>query len=447
MNSLQRLLQIGLTFSLLLLMAVLWWMGSLAVRQLGEDLISSRLEHDAESLLAAINFLESDQTPMQLEYINPIYNRPFSGHYYIIRFADGTMLNSRSLWDQNLDLPLVEPGASIVWHAVGPSDQRLLVWARHYKKQGQTFTLAVAEDLTPLERYLAIFKWTFAALALVMLFILLMVQQLVIKRSFRRLDRLRSEMQSLEQGEISTLSQDVPDEILPLVEAFNRLLALLSQRLSRSRNSLGNLAHALKGPLNLLMHYLDSKELDACPELKAQMQSQQQRIQTLMERELKRARLAGSGSPGYCFNVQQELPDLIEVLKQVHHKQRLNIQWQVMADTPSFGDREDMLELLGNILDNACKWANGNVQCHISGVDTITIIIEDDGPGCSEQEIEQLTQRGVRLDETVEGHGLGLAIAKDIIKLYNGEISFSRSKSLGGLCTTIKLCLPRLALN
>ncbi len=447
MNSLQRLLQIGLTFSLLLLMAVLWWMGSLAVRQLGEDLISSRLEHDAESLLAAINFSGSDQTPMQLEHINPIYNRPFSGHYYIIRFADGTLLNSRSLWDQSLDLPLVGLGASIVWHAVGPSDQRLLVWARHYQKQGQTFTLAVAEDLTPLERYLAIFKWTFAALALVMLFILLMVQQLVIKRSFRRLDRLRSEMQSLEQGEISTLSRDVPDEILPLVEAFNRLLALLAQRLSRSRNSLGNLAHALKGPLNLLMHCLDSKELDAYPELKAQMQSQQQRIQTLMERELKRARLAGSGSPGYCFNVQQELPDLIEVLKQVHHKQPLNIQWQVMADTPSFGDREDMLELLGNVLDNACKWANGNVQCHISGVDTITIIIEDDGPGCSEQEIEQLTQRGVRLDETVEGHGLGLAIAKDIIKLYNGEISFSRSNSLGGLCTTIKLCLPRLALN
>lgn len=439
MNSLQRLLQLGLTLSLFLLMATLWWLGSLAIRQLGEDLIISRLEHDAESLLAAIDFTESDQSQLQLEHINPIYKRPFSGHYYIIRFADDAVLNSRSLWDQNLELPMVAPGDSVEWHAVGPSDQKLLVWARHYQKQGHIFTLGVAEDLTPLERHLAIFRWTFAGLSLVMLFVLLMVQRLVIRRSFRRLDRLRSEMQSLEQGEISALSQDVPDEILPLVEAFNRLLELLAQRLGRSRNSLGNLAHALKGPLNLLMQYLDSHELDAHPELKAQMQNQQQRIQKLMERELKRARLAGSGSPGYRFNAQQELPDLIGVLKQVHHKQPLNIQWLVATDTPSFGDREDMLELLGNVLDNACKWANGNVQCRISGVETITIITEDDGPGCSEKEIEQLAQRGVRLDETVEGHGLGLAIAKDIIKLYNGEISFGRSKSLGGLSITIRL--------
>ena len=244
-------------------------------------------------------------------------------------------------------------------------------------------------------------------------------------------------MLSLEQGEINTLSQDVPDEILPLVQAFNRLLELLAQRLGRSRNSLGNLAHALKGPLNLLMQYLDSKELDNHPELKHQMQTQQKRIQKLMERELKRARLAGSGSPGHRFNAQRELPNLIEVLKQVHHKHPLDLQWQVMAETPPFGDREDMLELLGNVLDNACKWANSEVHCHISGIDTITITTEDDGPGCSEQEMKQLTQRGVRLDETTEGHGLGLAIAKDIIKLYDGEMYFARSKELGGLSITI----------
>ena len=441
MNSLQRLLQLGLTLSLLLLMGMLWWVGSLAVRGLGEDLIGSRLEHDAESLLAAIAFTGADPVQMQLEHINPIYKRPFSGHYYIIRFADGSIQNSRSLWDQTLDLQMVEPGATMQWYTPGPSDQKLLVWARHYQKQGQSFILAVAEDLTPLESHLSIFQWIFAGLSLVVLFVLLIVQQRVISLSFRRLDRLRAEMQSLEQGEISALSQDVPDEILPLVQEFNRLLDLLTQRLWRSRNSLGNLAHALKGPLNLLMQYLDSKELDDHPELKAQMQAQQKRIQKLMERELKRARLAGSGSPGYRFNAQQELPDLIEVLKQVHHKHPLDIQWQVMADTPTFGDREDMLELLGNILDNACKWANTKVHCNISGIDTITIITEDDGPGCSEQEIKQLTQRGIRLDETTEGHGLGLAIAKDIIKLYNGEIYFSRSKVLGGLSITIIICI------
>ncbi len=439
MNSLQRLLQLGLTLSLMLLMLIFWWAGSVAVRGLGEDLIGARLEHDAESLLTAISFTGEGHAPVELEYIDPIYKRPFSGHYYVIRLADGSLQYSRSLWDQTLELQAVEPGEGVQWYAPGPSGQKLLVWARHYQKQGHTFTLAVAEDLTPLERSLSLFQWTFAGLSLAALLILLIVQQRVIHRSFKRLDTVRAEMQSLEQGEIGALSQDVPDEVLPLVQAFNRLLELLAQRLSRSRNALGNLAHALKGPLNLLMQYLDSKELDDHPELRAQMRLQQERIMKLMERELKRARLAGSGSPGHRFNAEQELPDLTEVLRQIHHKRQLDIQWQIMPDTPAFGDREDMLELLGNILDNACKWAKSTVCCSIRGTETITITIEDDGPGCSEQEMQQLIQRGTRLDETVEGHGLGLAIAKDIVKLYNGKIVFSQSQKLSGLCVTITL--------
>ncbi len=439
MNSLQRLLQLGLTLSLTLLMSILWWTGSLAVRGLGEDLIGSRLEHDAESLLAAISFTGAEQAPLELKYIDPIYKRPFSGHYYVIRLADGTLHYSRSLWDQTLDLQALGPGGTAQWYAPGPSDQKLLVWARYYQKQGHAFTLVVAEDLTPLERHLSLFQWTFAGLSLAALLILLIVQQRVIHRSFKRLDTVRAEIQSLEQGEITALSQDVPDEILPLVQEFNRLLELLAQRLSRSRNALGNLAHALKGPLNLLVQYLDSKELDDHPELRARMRIQQERILKLMERELKRARLAGSGSPGHRFHAQQELPDLIEVLKQIHHKRPLEIQWQVSPETPGFGDREDMLELMGNILDNACKWAKSRVRCTVTGVETVIIAIEDDGPGCSEEAIERLARRGTRLDESVEGHGLGLSIAKDIVKLYNGEIAFGPSRSLGGLSVTITL--------
>ncbi len=440
MNSLQRLLQLGLTLSLMLLMSILWWTGSLVVREIGEDLIGSRLEHDAESLLTAMTFTTgAAPLQVQLKRINPIYKQPFSGHYYIIRLADGSIQRSRSLWDQTLDIQTLQPGAIAQWYTSGPSDQKLLVWARHYQKQGHTFTLAVAEDITPLEGRLASFQWTFAGLSLAVLFILLIVQQRIIHKSFKRLDTLHAEMRSLEQGEIGSLSQDVPDEILPLVQEFNRLLELLAQRLSRSRNALGNLAHALKGPLNLLVQYLDSEELKDHPKLQARMQAQQRRIQQLMERELKRARLAGSGTPGYRFNAQQELPDLVDVLKQVHHKRPLDIQWQVEAGTSAFGDREDMLELIGNILDNACKWAKSRVLCTVTGADTINITIEDDGAGCSEQEINQLLQRGARLDETVEGHGLGLAIAKDIVKLYNGEIDFHQSKALGGLSVAIKL--------
>ena len=439
MNSLQQRLKWGLTLSLMLLMALLWWAGSLAVRELGEDLIGSRLEHDAESLLTALTFSSEDQPQISWKRINPIYSQPFSGHYYVIHLDNELSHNSRSLWDQTLDVPHLTTGEAKQWYADGPSEQKLLVWAKYFEKQNHSFTLAVAEDLTPLESHLSLFQWTFAGLSVAVLFILLLVQKQVINKSFQRLEAVHADIQQLEQGEIKSLSEDVPDEVLSLVQEFNRLLELLALRLERSRNSLGNLAHALKGPLNLLVQSLDSSVLNDHPDLRLQARTQTQRIHQLMERELKRARLAGRGSPGQRFNAQQELPDLIKVLKQVHTKHLLDIELQIAKETPAFGDREDMLELIGNLLDNACKWAESKVLCHISGNDIIQISVDDDGPGRSEHELEQLTQRGIKLDETVEGHGLGLAIAKDIVNLYNGQMQFKHSQKLTGLHVGITL--------
>lgn len=439
MNSLQTRLRLGLAFSLMLLMVLLWWMGSFAVRELGEDLIESRLEHDAESLLAAINISDTTHPLVDWSQINPIYKRPFSGHYFVVQFAN-QQLTSRSLWEQSLPITLrQEKDTNSSWRIQGPSEQELLVISRSYSKQGHKVTLAVAEDISPLEDHLSLFQWTFAGIALSVLFVLLVVQQRVISQSLRQLDDVRSGIQQLEQGIIGTLSEDVPLEILPLVQELNRSLELLAQRIERSRNALGNLAHALKGPLNLLIQLIDSQELANHTELKQQAQIQTQRIHQLMERELKRARLAGTGSPGQRFNPQQELPDLLMVLQQVHQARSLQLNYNVSNDTPAFGDREDMLELLGNLLDNACKWARSTVQCNITGSDPVTITIDDDGPGLNEMELEQLTQRGTRLDESVEGHGLGLAITKDIVKLYGGTLHFMNSPNLGGLRIEVKL--------
>lgn len=438
-NSLHTRLQFGLSLSLMLLMALLWWAGSLAVRELGEDLIESRLEHDAEALLAAMDFKGQDKVEIEWQHINPIYQQPFSGHYYIVITSDGTEIYSRSIWDHKLEISHLSKGETKQWYAKGPSEQKLLLLAKHYIKQGQSFTLAVAEDISPLESHLSLFQWTFAGLSLAALFILLAIQKQVITNSLRSLEHLRIEMQQVGKGDITTLSEDVPSELLPMVQEFNSLLSLLAQRLERSRNALGNLAHALKAPLNLLMQYLDSKELDGHPALRNQTQVQTQRIQQLMERELKRARLAGASTPGQRFDPHKELPILIEVLQQVHQQKGLSIQYDIDNKTPSFADREDMLELLGNLLDNACKWAKQQVHCNVSGSNTITILIEDDGPGRNEQELDQMAQRGVRLDETVDGHGLGLAITTDIVKLYSGDMQFDNSEQLGGLRVVVHL--------
>jgi signal transduction histidine kinase len=198
------------------------------------------------------------------------------------------------------------------------------------------------------------------------------------------------------------------------------------------------------------MQQLDSgtKEWDKNNNQQAltQAKNQAERIRQLTERELKRARMAGLGNTTQRFDPREELPVLIEVLKQAHRKNELEVKLHIADSVKVFGDREDMLELLGNLMDNACKWAKSKVICTISITANITgnsastgIIIEDDGVGKEPDELVGLAKRGIRLDESVEGHGLGLAISKDIVKLYGGTIRFDRSEKLGGFLVEIKL--------
>jgi signal transduction histidine kinase len=216
---------------------------------------------------------------------------------------------------------------------------------------------------------------------------------------------------------------------------------LLGNRVERSRNALGNLSHALKGPLNLIVQQLDSDALDDQPDFRRRMGEQADRIHQLMERELRRARLTGAATPGRRFDAAQDIPNLFDVVRQMHSDKRLDLQCDIPEESVLPFDREDMLELMGTLLDNAAKWARSTVHCSILSEQTLSLSVEDDGPGCSQQELDLLSQRGVRLDESKAGHGLGLAIACDIVRLYEGEIRFERS-NLGGLA--VRVAFPGL---
>jgi len=162
--------------------------------------------------------------------------------------------------------------------------------------------------------------------------------------------------------------------------------------------------------------------------------SQTANMQRLMDRVLKRARLAGSGPTAAKFDMHREIPALIQVLKNMYRKKNLTIRFTVPPSGLLSIDREDMLELAGNLLDNACKWAKSTINITLEYNQSIRLIIEDDGPGVEDAAIETLMQRGTRLDESVSGHGLGLSIAKLIVEQYGGQLVLSRSKNLGGFC-------------
>jgi signal transduction histidine kinase len=295
--------------------------------------------------------------------------------------------------------------------------------------------------MTPLNQQVEKFEWLFVIIMLAITLLLFVSQQWIVGSALQRLDWVRQDMQRLARGEVQALTTDVPLEVGPLVESFNHLLGLFQQRLEHSRKGLGNLSHALKGPLSLLQQQLESEALQNHLDLKASMQQQIDRVEQLMEREMRRARIAGTGISGGHFDAAKEMPALVGVLQQIYRDKSLSINYQIPEKAVLPVDREDMLELLGNLLDNACKWSEGKVNCQISQSDSLDILVEDDGPGVSEEALVQLAERGVRLDETIDGHGLGLAITKDMIKLYGGEIIFTHSAELGGLCVRVQLPL------
>ncbi|MEW7982365.1 MAG: sensor histidine kinase [gamma proteobacterium symbiont of Phacoides pectinatus] len=435
MNSLKRRLQLGLGLTLVALIGLIWLIGNQTLRAMSEGFVASRLEHDAQGLLASMRF-GPEGTELSWRHLSEVYSQPFSGHYFVIRFSDGTTLRSRSLWDQTLDIPHLPPGQAARHHVAGPDAQTLLLLTGGYRKGGREFTLGVAEDLTPILRERDRYSRWFALLALGGLGGLLLIQSLVVNYSFRRLERVRREVQQLALGQASQLSEEVPAEVLPLVREFNQLLGLLNQRLGRSRNALGNLAHALKGPLNLLTQYFDQPDE---PGRRDRAAHQTRRIGQLMERELKRARLAGKHIASSRFEPDRELPELIAVLQQIHGPRGLRVTYRAPPGILPAGEREDMLELLGNLLDNACKWAATRVHCRIEADTRVRIRVEDDGDGLDPSDIERLTDRGTRLDERTEGHGLGLAIVSDIVKLYGGTLRFSRAGGLGGLRVEVEL--------
>jgi len=273
------------------------------------------------------------------------------------------------------------------------------------------------------------------------LFVAILLQSLDVRRALRPLSALRRDLLSIARGESSRIASDAPVEIRPLVDEINRLLVLTARRLQQSRTAVGNLAHALKTPLAILFRIAADSRLTGAPELAQQLQTQSTTIHRRIEQELKRARLAGAGSSGALFNPREELSVLVHILENVYPEKHLDIEVVAPCELIPY-DREDLLELIGNLADNACKWAAGKVQIRLECEDGFTVSVADDGPGCAPDQIVQLSQRGLRLDESKPGHGLGLAIARDIAEFYGGYLEFGRSASLGGLSVRVFLPMP-----
>ncbi|MFK3973660.1 ATP-binding protein [Pseudomonas sp. NPDC087358] len=434
MRSIQRRLSLGL-ISVLLIVGLVLAQVSLWLFEVGlQRYLETGLRDDAESLLVAI-VRGPDGLQLDEHRLSPGYQRPYSGHYFRIDF-DGGHWRSRSLWD--LELPQPEQTGLHANLELKKSEQSLLLLSNQYRKFGKTISITVAQDYTPVKASFALVQRIGLGLGLVALMLILILQRMTVRRALRPLDKAREQILQLQQGQRSQLDEQVPLELELLVAQINHLLAHTEDSLKRSRNALGNLGHALKTPLAVLMSLAEGPTLEAHPHLRATLQAQLQQIQQRLERELNRARLSGDALPGMPFDCDAELPGLLSTLRMIHGE-HLELSYQVTQGLILPWDREDILELLGNVLDNACKWADSWICLSLTRAPGgYCLLIDDDGPGIPEVQREDVLGRGNRLDEQMTGHGLGLGIVKDIVESLGGRIQLLDSPR-GGLQVRIDL--------
>ena len=434
MKSIQHRLSLGLIGVLLvvglLLAQTSLWLFDLGLRRYFEV----GLRNEAESILVSIA-----RGPQGLlldpQRLAPSYVRPLSGHYYRVDAAD-QVWRSRSLWDHELVKP-DQPGLQTAL-GKGPRGQKLLVLRGDYRRFGQPLSITVAEDYSPLLSSFRRMQYAGLGLGLAALLLVLFLQRLTVRNALRPLEQVRQQIAQLQDGQRGQLDAQVPQELEPLVAQINHLLSHTNDTLTRSRHALGNLGHALKTPLAVLISLAGRSELEAYPELQATLREQLAQINQRLARELARARLSGEVLPGAQFDCATELPGLFSTLALIHPRD-LQLSWQAAPGLRLPWDREDLLEVLGNLLDNACKWAASTVQLQISVMGgSFQLWVDDDGPGIEPSNRTAVLERGTRLDEQVAGHGLGLGVVRDIVEAWGGSLQLQDSP-LGGLRVAIEL--------
>ena len=446
MKSIQFRLCVGLFVSLIIIFLLLWWLASSSFRHMAEEHVISHMDHDAESILAAINFDAENKISVDSVQIEPVYQRPFSGQYYSI-IVDNITVNSHSLMGETLSISAISADETSCIYQTGPKMQPLILFARKYNKQGRQVTIILAEDLTPTLLRIKDFQYRFTVISLVCLIILIIIQTIILRSGFIPLKRIQGQIGELKNGGRDQLDSNVPHEVSAIVYEMNNLLKVMDKRLKRSRNALGDLAHSLKTPLTVLQQLTHEEALKSQPVICNTLEIQTTNMRKITDHVLKRARLSGERSFSSNFNIELEMHDLANALKSIYREKNVSICLDVPVNEYLPVDREDILELLGNLMDNACKWSKSTVKVSVFVTPNFRVMIEDDGPGVSEEFKSTLTNRGLRLDEVVTGYGLGLSIVKYIVEQYKGSIEFGRSVDLKGLCVEVNLPVHSNAQN
>ncbi len=419
--------------------AIVW----LLLGRMFEDHIERLIEDDLQSrMLEIASLLEIDDAghPILVEEpADPRYQRPAGGAYWRIEEGGSTILRSRSLWDFKLTPPkrrhLSPTGLASEW--AGPNGSIVYLAGRNVGLDGvggpHELRVEVALDTSHVQRLRASFgRQTVVALGVIGLMLSLGIW---IQASFalRPLSSIRQQLDRVRLGLDSRMNGQFPREIVPLVDDLNKLLARQEDLVRRARDRAGDLAHGLKTPLAIIQGEARNAERRGDARAAALLREQVAAMDRHVERELRRARMSGAAAGGGALvDARQTVERLIRTVQRMPGGQSLNWSDELPAEARLRMDPDDFGEIVGNLLDNARKFAKSTVRvCLDSQGEAQMICVDDDGPGISREDRERIIRRGERATDVAEGSGLGLSIVIEALAQYGLALTIGDSP-LGG---------------
>ncbi|MEN6584529.1 MAG: ATP-binding protein [Sulfuricella sp.] len=400
-----------------------------------------RLQGQLYLLIAAAEVDEAGRLSMPEQLQEPRFGQPGSGLYASIDDGRG-----RQRWLSHSALNVALPAGAVL--AAGERRFAELPGARSARffvnsmgvswsegKRKFPFTFRVAEDLDAFDTQLARYRRSLWGWLGAMALLLLLAQGALLRWGLRPLRRVAAEIRAIEAGEKERLGGDYPSELKALTENLNGLLQRERAHQQRYRDALGDLAHSLKTPLAVMRGALSEPSL-----LAATVAEESEKMQRIVDYQLQRAATMGPSSPlAGTLEIRPLAQRIMASLDKVYRDKAIHAEIHADKAAAFRGDEGDLLELLGNLLDNAYKWSASRVKLSIATeAGKLTLTVEDDGPGIPPADIERILQRGARADQATPGQGIGLAVVASIVQAYGGEVAIGRS-ALGGAAITIRL--------
>ncbi|MCF6326368.1 MAG: HAMP domain-containing histidine kinase [Devosiaceae bacterium] len=379
---------------------------------------------------------------------NPSFSTPYGGYYWQVTDpASGVQSRSRSMWDAVFELPdlNVLDGRAHTIELIDPEGTPAIAWVQRlqFDLEGggaRTLDVIVAQDLVHFDIAIAKFRndlFVFLAILALALFITAWIQ---ISLGLSPFKSIRAEINAIRTGEANRMDKKHPPEVMPIVHEMNKMLKNQEQSITFARTRASNLAHSLKTHLSVMQSESEKLRTSGQIEHADAIEKLGQDMHSIIDHQLRLSRLKTRTSADFLSTpLRSSVQKVVNALQRTPEGK--NLSWHIDIDAPIHVDIDssDLVELLGILLENAANWAKANVNIYATKHDqAITLNISDDGPGLTSAQTEQLGKRGTRLDQQGTGTGIGISIAKEIVAMNKGKISFN-TKAGNGLYVEVTL--------